>query len=59
MKGKEEVHKSCLSWNFITKIILGRKFMLMHDWSNSGCELKCGVLPEQTSSLTAASKPRN
>lgn len=47
MKGKEEVHKSCLSQGFIRKNILGRKCMLMHDWSNSGCELKCGVLTEK------------
>lgn len=41
MKGKEEVRKSCLSWDFMRKIILRRKCMLMHGWSNSGCELKC------------------
>lgn len=47
MKGKEEVHKSCLSWDFIRTIILGRKCMLMHDWSNPACELKCRVLTEK------------
>lgn len=60
MKGKEEVHKSCLSRDFIRNIILGRKCMLMHDWSKSGCELKCGVLTEKNpTSFTSAGKSRN